>query len=410
MKFSYEACDSTGVPKAGIVEAPDAIEAMEILRRQGLFVSRIDAATAGRGGGSAGGHRRRRRIGRGRLLKNLAMFSRQLFVLNSSGTPLTEALHSLERQTKDSAWRAVVAELCRRVEQGDPLSAAMADQPHSFDPVCRSLVAAGETSGNLSVMLDRVATLTRKQLQTRSAIIGALIYPCLLVVVSFGVLLLMLLYVLPRFAGMFQSLNVPLPVTTRFLMSLSGLLQNYWWLALGAMISAAVGFKIWASTDHGTETLHRVVLRLPIAGKLLRSFAVARIMRVVGVLSQGSVPLLDALALARQTMTNRQYARLVARAEAAVTRGSTISSALADSPLVEPAICEAVRSGEQSGQLGGLLLNLAGFLDEDNEVVVRSLTSILEPIILIALGVVVGFVAMSMFLPMFDLTAMTQHG
>ena len=122
------------------------------------------------------------------------------------------------------------------------------------------------------------------------------------------------------------------------------------------------------------------------------------------------MPLLDALALARQTMTNRQFTRLVARAEAAVTRGSTISAAFAESPLIEPSLCEAIRSGEQSGQLGSLLLNLAEFLDEENEVVVRSLTSILEPVILVCLGVVVGFVAMSMFLPMFDLTAMTQHG
>ena len=126
-------------------------------------------------------------------------------------------------------------------------------------------------------------------------------------------------------------------------------------------------------------------------------------------LGQGSVPLLDALGLARQTATNLQFIRLMSSAEAAVTRGSTISSALAESPLIENSLCEAVRSGEQSGQLANLLLNLADFLDEENEIIVRSLTCILEPVILIALGMVVGFVAMSMFLPMFDLTAMTQH-
>ena len=156
--------------------------------------------------------------------------------------------------------------------------------------------------------------------------------------------------------------------------------------------------------------MHKVVLTMPIAGRLVRSFSVARIMRILGVLGQGSVPLLDALGLARQTATNLQFIRLMSKAEAAVTRGSTISNAFGESPLIESSLCEAIRSGEQSGQLANLLLNLADFLDEENEIIVRSLTSILEPVILIALGVVVGFVAMSMFLPMFDLTAMTQHG
>ncbi len=408
MKFSYKACDSAGALRVGTIDAPEEVEALEILRRQGLFVSHIQAARDRES--QAAQSTKGKRIGRGRLLKNLAMFLRQLYVLNSSGTPLTEALHSLQRQTKDLTWKAVVMDLHRRVEQGEPLSAAMLEHPRCFDPICRSLIAAGESSGNLSVMLDRIATLVRKQLQTRSAITGALIYPALLICVSFGVLLLMLLFVLPRFAGLFQSMNCPLPVTTRFLMSLSTGLQAYWWLILSLLIVGLVIFKIWSMSDGGKEVLHQFILKLPIAGKLIRSFAIARILRILGVLSQGSVPLLDALALARQTMTNRQFSRLVGRAEAAVVRGSTISSAFADSPLVEPALCEAVRSGEQSGQLGSLLLNLADFLDEENDVVVRSLTSILEPIILVALGVVVGFVAMSMFLPMFDLTAMTQHG
>lgn len=408
MKFSYQACDASGALKIGTAEAPDAVEALEILRRQGLFVSQIEADKEA----NAEQHQsvKRGRMGRGRLLKNLAMFTRQLYVLNSSGTPLTDAIRSLGRQAKDPKWRAVVFDLFERVEQGDPLSAAMHEHAECFDPVTRSLIAAGESSGNISLMLDRVATLTRKQLQTRSAIISAMIYPALLITVSIGVMLLLLLFVLPRFAGLFQSLNVPLPATTRFLMALSGGLQSYWWVLLGSIIVLAVGFKLWSRSEAGIEVLHRIVLKLPIAGKLLRSFAVARILRVLGVLSQGSVPLLDALALARQTMTNRQFSRLVEKAEAAVTRGSTISSAFADSPLIDSSLCEAVRSGEQSGQLGSLLLNLAEFLDEENEVVVRSLTSILEPIILVGLGLVVGFVAMSMFLPMFDLTAMTQHG
>jgi len=209
MKFSYKACDASGGLRVGTVDAPEEVEALEVLRRQGLFVSHIQEARDRESQNAQGA--KGKRMGRGRLLKNMAMFMRQLYVLNSSGTPLTEALHSLQRQSKDLTWKAVVSDLHRRVEQGEPLSAAMLEHPRCFDPICRSLIAAGESSGNLSVMLDRIATLVRKQLQTRSAIIGALIYPSLLISVSIGVLLLMLLFVLPRFAGLFQSMNVPLP-------------------------------------------------------------------------------------------------------------------------------------------------------------------------------------------------------
>jgi type IV pilus assembly protein PilC len=238
---------------------------------------------------------------------------------------------------------------------------------------------------------------------------GALIYPTLLIGVAFSVLLLMLLFVLPRFAEMFKSLGVPLPATTQFMMNLSGALQSYWWAGITLIVGGSVAFRYWSKTPQGRAVLHKLVLVMPIAGRLVRSFSIARILRVIGTLGQGSVPLLDALGLARQTATNLEFIRLMANAEAAVTRGSAISTAFSESPLVDSSLCEAIRSGEQSGQLANLLLNLADFLDEENEIIVRSLTSILEPVILIALGLVVGFVAMSMFLPMFDLTAMTQH-
>jgi type II secretory pathway component PulF len=152
------------------------------------------------------------------------------------------------------------------------------------------------------------------------------------------------------------------------------------------------------------------VLKLPLAGPIFKSFAVARITRVLGVLVNGKVPLLDALVLARHTARNVNYADLVSRAQEAVTRGSTMSAAFSAGDLVSPSLCEAIKSGEQSGQMGPLLLTIADFLDEDNEVIVKSLTSILEPMILIVLGVLVGFVALSMFMPLFDLTSMTQGG
>ncbi|HET6251693.1 MAG TPA: type II secretion system F family protein [Tepidisphaeraceae bacterium] len=402
MKFAYSASGPGGKTEAGEIDGGDIVEAIEGLRRKGLVVSKITPA-ASRGGFV------RRRMGRGRMLRNLAMFTRQLYVLTSTGTTLVDALRSLERQSRDRAWREVVGEVRDKVERGVPLSEAMSQHPQCFDAVCRSLISAGESGGGLDKMLDRVAMLSRKQLQLRTAIIGAMTYPVLLIFIAMGVLALMLVFVLPRFAGLFESMNVPLPATTQFLMDLSAFLQAWWWAVGIGVVVAGVGAKFWAATQSGRAVVHKAVLYAPVAGRLVRSLQIARIIRVLGVLVAGRVPLLQSLGLARLSAGNLLYAKLMANAEAAVIGGSTISSVLAESDLVEPSLCEAIRSGEKSGEMASLLLSMADFLDEENEVMVRSLTSILEPMILIVLGAVVGLVAMSMFLPMFDMTSMTQR-
>jgi type II secretory pathway component PulF len=192
-------------------------------------------------------------------------------------------------------------------------------------------------------------------------------------------------------------------------MDLSAFLGAWWWAVGIGAAAAFIGGKFWAATASGREHVHRGLLYLPIAGPLIRSLQVARIVRVLGVLIAGKVPLLQSLGLARLSAGNLLYARLMGQAEAAVTGGSTISSVFGESDLIEPSLCEAIRSGEKSGEMAALLLSMADFLDEENEVKVRSLTSILEPLILIVLGVVVGLVAMSMFLPMFDMTSVTRR-
>lgn len=403
MKFAYQAVDPSGKVVSDTLEAPDVSEAMDALRRQGLYVSEIRAATASLSYAPAKG--KRRRMGAGRRLKNMAMFTRQLAVLVASGTPLVQALSALERQTRDLAWRDIVASIRARIEEGSTLADAMADHPKAFDGVARSLISAGESGGGFDVMLDRLAVLSRKQLQVRTALVGAMIYPCLLILVAIGVLALMLLFVLPRFAGLFETLDVALPPMTQMLMACSAGLRTYWWAIPIVVIGGVFGVRSWLQTASGKRTIDRTMLRLPAIGTIVRSFAVARIARVLGVLLAGKVPLLEALALARQTVSNHKYVDLVARAEDAVTRGGNVSTVFAATDLVSPALCEAIRAGEQSGQMGNLLLNIADFLDEENEVIVKSLTSILEPVILIVLGLVVGFVAMSMFLPLFDLTS-----
>ena len=406
MKLAYEAIDKSGKIVRDTLDAKDSAEAIESLRRQGLFVTEIlesQAARAGTGNSARG-------VGRGKRLKCLAMFSRQLHVLVHCGIPLTQALEALERQVKPGPWRDVLAEIHKSVEEGSPLSEAMARHPVYFDPIVRSMIEAGETGGNFAAMLDRMATLVKKQAHTRSAIMGAMVYPCLLIVISMNVMVTMLLFVLPRFADLFKTLDSPLPPSTKFLMGLSGALRVYWWAILIALACIVIGMKSWLKSAMGKRAVDSLVIRVPKFGVLVQNFIVARVIRTLGVLLQSKVQLLDALRLTKLGTPNHHYSDLLARAEQAVIRGEPISSAFSRADLIPGNIYEALRNGERSGQVGPLLLNMAEFMDEENEVIMKSLTSIIEPVILIVLGIMVGGVALSMFMPLFDLTSAARGG
>jgi type II secretory pathway component PulF len=410
VRYEFTAYDRTGRAVRDAVDALSRADAQEQIRKRGLFVTELSDAD---GAGSAGAGGRGRPMGGGgrtARLKNVGLLMRQMSVLVSTGTPVVEALSSLERQIPRGEWRSVVEDVRGRVEQGSSLSAALEQHPRYFDGVSRSLVAAGEGGGQLDEMLRRLSALLRQQVRVRSSIAGAMVYPVLLLCVCAGVLATMLLFVLPRFEGLFETLHTPLPATTAVVVEVSRLLRGWWWAMLGCAVPAVLAARWWVSTEAGRWWLHGVAVNLPVAGRLFRSFATARVARVLGVLLEGRVNLLEALRLARESTGNARYERLLERAEEQVTRGESLSTALASGGLISPSVVEAVRSGERSGRLGGVLLSLAEFMDEDNELVLKSLSSIVEPLILLGLGCVIGFVAVSMFLPLFDLATATGPG
>lgn len=425
MKLAYQAYDRTGRAVSDTIEAIDPNEASDRLRRQGLFVAFIAPSSDEKPARSEIGSstelpRIRPTIGDGastsseraprKRLKNLTMFTRQLQVLIATGTPLVQSMGALERQAQDRSWKRVISDVRQRVEGGATLAAAMESHPRCFDAVYRSLIAAGESGGSLEHMLSRLASLTRQQHRIRSSIMGTLTYPCLLMSVAVVVLVLMVGFILPRFAGLYESLDTPLPPSTQFLMWLGAMVRSYWWMIMAVLVLSAFGLKVWLGTPSGKRALDTAAMRAPQFGRIFRSFATARLTRVLGVLIESHVPLLEALRLTRQSAGNSHYADLVGMAEEAVTRGDTISSAFANSTLVSPYITEAIRNGENCGQVGPLLISVADFLDEENEVVVKSLASVIEPVILIAMGLMVGAIALSMFLPLFDMTAMAGGG
>lgn len=408
MKLAYQAINQQGVAVNDRLEAGSIEEASESLRSRGLFVTEIlpenesEALSASSKSGGASGARQG---GKTRRLREVAMFSRQLQVLVSTGTPLADAVAALERQTREGAFREVIATIRRDVEEGSPLSLALAQHPAYFDEVFRNVVLAGESSGSLDAMLDRLAKLSRKQAQLRGQLGGAMVYPALLILISITVTVVMLTLVLPRFTGLFESLDAPLPATTEALMWTSGLLRAYWWAFILVLGAGAAGAFSWLRSDAGGRWRDRMLVTVPKLSLLTRSFATAKIARLMGVLVECNIPLLEAIQLSQKATGNSVYTELMQQAEQTVVSGELASSAFSNPKLIDPAFYEAVRNGEQSGKLGPLLLTVADFLDEDNDVRLRSATSLIEPLILIVLGVVVGGIAISMFLPLFDLTA-----
>jgi type II secretory pathway component PulF len=409
MKLEYKAFDGGGKATTGVIEAPDALAATDLLHRKGLYVAEV-VSSAAPAVEKTSVRRRRRRISGGQKLKNLSLFSRQLGVLTSSGTQLVDALRALERQARPGPWREVINSLRVRVEEGASLANAMDAHGNHFDAIFRSLIAAGESSGHLLEMFDRLALLKQKQLRVRNSVVGALIYPCLLVSLGLSIFVCLLLFVIPRFAGLFQMLSVPLPASTRVLVQASVILRGYWWLIGPALAGAVVALVLYLRTARGRRLRDTAVLRLPYFGRIARSFSTARVVSLLSVLLQARLPVLEALRLVREAAGNTRYRDLVVKAEDYVSRGEPMSTAFADATLIDPAVHEAIRSGEESGEIDKMLVNIATFLDEENEVIVRSLTSIMEPVILIVMGLLVGLIAICMFLPLFDLTSMTQGG
>ena len=405
MKLAYKAYDSLGKTVSGTIECEDATTATETLRHNGLFVAEL-----GQSGATPARTERQPilRLGRGRRIKDVAVFARQLCVLVSSGTQLVDALSALERQAKPGRWRDTIVAVRGRIEEGAPLSEAMKAHSDYFDSTCYSLTEAGESSGQLVEMFDRLAGLKQKQLRVRNSVIGALIYPSLLVVLALGIFSMLLTFVVPKFAMLFKTLDVPLPTSTLVLVRVSAVFRSFWWVAALLMIAGAVSAFLYLRTPKGKRFRDTAMLKLPYVGSISRSLATARIVRLLGVLMGSHVPVLEALGLVKSAAGNIHYAELVSKAEDYVSRGEPINEAFSDATLVSPSIHEAIRSGEQSGQLDSLLLNIADFMDDENEVIVRSLTSIIEPVILVVMGILVGTIAVSMFMPLFDLTAMTQ--
>ncbi len=414
MIVEYEAVDSAGRRVADTVEAPDVRSAVETLRKRDLFVTNVVLQSEGRERRTgtkkmrASEESRREQVtsGSARLsAKQLTMFTRQMAMLLTSGSGLVPALSSIGRQFSKPEQAEMIRQLCRDLEDGSPLTEALQRFPRVFDCSYCAIIAAGEASGTLAEMFTRLAKVVGKRRTMKNKIIGALVYPALLMGLSSTIVCVLMFFVLPRFGEMFRTMDVDLPSSTATLLAVSSFARSNL-LLCGAVGATVIGGLVAGFTSGaGRGFLLDMLTQVQVARRLIHGLLMGESFRVLGMLLEARVGLLEAIALVKGVTRNVRFQELYSSMETQVTSGGAISQALESSGVIPPYICHAVHTGEESGNLGSSMTYVADVLDEDNAELLETLTKLFEPAILIVMGSVVGSVAVSLFLPMFDVTA-----
>ncbi len=400
--FTYDAINAQGMQLTGTISAADLGTAREQLQARGLLPqSLIERAAAGEAGLAA--------AFKSVKPKALQVFARQLATMIEAGVNVVTALVTLEEQTEDKYLREVITEVRSDVEAGVILSKALARHPKVFSRLFVAMVAAGESSGTLDTVLDRLATQIEKDTKLKRRVKGAMVYPT--VVLSFAslVLVFMLLFVVPVFQNVFDELNGSLPKPTQIVIALSHALRNYWFV-----IFPVIGLVIWSirraiRSEPGRQRWDQFKLRIPMKiGDVVQKVALARLSRTLATLVAAGVDIITALEIAGGTAGNWVIEQALANTAERVHEGVPISTPLQENPIFPPMVGQMVRIGEETGELDKMLSKVADFYEDEVDASIQSLTSIIEPILMIGVGIMVGTIVISMYLPMFKLLTLVK--
>jgi len=398
--FAYQALDASGKTQRGVLQGDTARAVRQTLRERGLNPLEVTPVDEKQNASPLGR--------RGLSTPQVALFTRQLATLLSAGLPIDEALAALGEQGEDERSRSLTVALRSRVMEGAGLAAALSDYPESFPEIYRASVAAGEQSGRLGTVLERLADYAESRDALRQKMITALAYPVLLALVAVAVVTGLLLYVVPQIVGVFASMKQTLPLPTTVLIALSDFVKH-WGLLLGlAAIVAAVGARFALRRDALRMAWHRWLLRLPLIGKLTRASNTARAARTLALLSASAVPLLDALAISAQVVPNLPMREALRRAAHKVREGGAFSRALADSGYFPPVAVRLIASGERSGQLERMLDEAATHQAKELDRWLAVLTAVLGPAVILLVGAMVLFIVLAILLPIFNLNQMVK--
>jgi type IV pilus assembly protein PilC len=400
--FAYTAINAKGMEFDGTVAASDLASAIEQLRAKGLLAQRIDQVDAD-GSASTG-------IFKAVKPKSLQIFSRQFATMIDAGMNVVASLVILEQQTSDAVLAAVIAELREDVESGKLLSEAMARHPKVFSNLYVAMVEAGEAAGILDIVLDRVALQIETEQQIKRRVKGAMVYPTVVLVFATLVLIAMLMFLVPIFVKIFAQLHGQLPTLTQYVLKASDLLRHDWFVIFPVFAMLIFGFFRGKKTERGRQIWHRVLLRLPMKiGDAVRKVTMARFSRTLATLVAAGVDIIRALEITGQACGNYVVEQALVDVRNRVRDGSSIAQPLIDNAVFPPMVSQMVRIGEETGELEKMLSKIADFYEDEVDASIQSLTSIIEPLMMIAVGAMVGVILISMYLPMFKMLKLVSN-
>ena len=397
--FTYTARALNGDLRTATIDAPSRDEVVAQLRRQRLNVVKIDEAAQAANKKKAAG-----KIS----MRDIVIFTRQFSTMINAGLPLVQALDILAKQSENPALKNVTRAVVFDVESGHTVADALRKHPKAFSDLYVNMVAAGEAGGILDTILMRLATFMEKNDALVRKVKGAMIYPGVIMSVAAIAIVVLLVFVIPVFEKMFGSVGMALPLPTRVVIGASRFLTGYWWALLAVLFGAGYSLKKYYASPDGKLVIDRTLLRMPVLGDVLRKSAVSRFTRTLGTLIGSGVSILDGLEITAKTAGNRVIQDAIMESRTSIAGGETIAAPLQKSQVFPPMVISMIAVGEQTGGLDEMLSKIADFYDEEVDAAVSALLSMMEPIMIVFLGVVVGGMVVAMYLPIFDMINAVQ--
>jgi type IV pilus assembly protein PilC len=406
--YRYQMRTSGGEVSVGVLTAESALSAASQLRSAGNTVLQLTPMSSAASARNLAATLKALNYTSGPSQRDVLNFTTQLAVMVRAGISLRAALEGIAEQVENPKFRDILLDIKQDVESGKQFSEALAKHPKLFGPLYVNMVRASEMSGSFSQMLERIAAYLQQQIETRSMVIGAMIYPGVIGGLAVAVTIFLLTFVLPRFASVFEGKESVMPWPTRFLMALSAFMVDWWWAVIGALVAAMVGFYFFVRTEPGGWWFDGTKLKVPIFKKMFRALYISRSLHTMGELVNAGVPMLDTLAITGEISGNRHFKKLWHAVYASVKQGKKIAHPLHRNPLLPKAVTQMISAGEESGKLGEVLDQVSEFYHRQLKETIKTVTSMIEPIMIIIMGSVVGFIAMAIILPIFKLSTLVK--
>jgi len=406
--FQFEAMDQTGTVIKDTIEAPTAEDAHAKIRQKGYYLTKLSERGKKKpkktAGAKKGGPKRKKTFSLGGVkAKQLTLFTRQLSTLQDAGLPVVRSLKILDSQAKPGPLKNVLGDVIEDIESGVTLSDALRKHPKTFDNLYVNMVKAGEAGGALEVILQRLSEFKEKAQTLKRKVTGAMVYPIAVMLIAFGILAFILIWIVPQFQKIFSDFGVELPAMTMLLIKASNFMAVYAWTIPVAFFIYWLLLKIVKKFKRGQFVLDWLWLRMPIFGKLTRMVIVARTMRTLGTLIASGVPILESIIICRDTSQNAIYERAYQKVHDSIREGESIAAPLKETRVVSDIVVNMIDVGEETGDLDSMLFKVADNYDEEVDVMVSSMVSLIQPLLVIFLGFMIGFIVIALFLPLIKL-------